>query len=60
MLTKPLNYLPLPNNCFYLKLLLIFSFKIDSIILDPDLDPDPNCAKILDPDPNSKYLVPQH
>ena len=47
MLTKPLNYLPLPNtvfkeNCFYLKLLLIFSFKIDSIILDPDLDPDPN------------------
>ena len=27
---------------------------------DPDLDPDPNWAKILDPDPNSMYLDPQH
>ena len=37
-----------------------------SITLDPDqdldLDPDPypNWAKILDPDPNSMYLEPQH
>ena len=45
----------------------MFSFKIDSITLDPDpdpnwakiLDPDPNWAKILDPDPNSMYLDPQ-
>ena len=34
----------------------MFSFKIDSITLDPD----PNWAKILDPDPNSMYLDPQH
>ena len=26
--------------------------------LDPD--PEPNWAKILDPDPNSMYLDPQH
>ena len=25
-----------------------------------DPDPDPNWAKILDPDPNSMYLDPQH
>ena len=38
---------------FYRKLFWIFSFKIDCITLDPDpdLDPDPNWAKILDPDP---------
>ena len=40
---------------FLLKLFLIFSSKIDSITLDPD----PNWAKILDPDPNSMYLDPQ-
>ena len=28
--------------------------------MDPDLDPDPNWAKILDSDPNSMYLDPQH
>ena len=33
-----------------------FSFKIDSITLDPD----PNWAKILDPGPTSMYLDPQH
>ena len=27
---------------------------------DLDLDPDLNWAKILDPDPNSMYLDPQH
>ena len=27
---------------------------------DPDLDPHPNWAKFLDPDPNSIYLDPQH
>ena len=52
------------ENYFSLKLFLIFSFKIDSITLDPDpdLDPDsdPYWAKILDPDPNSMYLYPQH
>ena len=34
---------------------LIFSFKTDSLVLDPD----PNWAKILDPEPNSMYLDPQ-
>ena len=34
----------------------IFYFKIYSITLDPD----PNWAKVLDPDPNSMYLDPQH
>ena len=42
----------------------MFSFKIDitgiTLEPDPDLDPDPNWAKILDPDPNSMYLDPQH
>ena len=30
--------------------------------LEPDLEPDldPNWAKILDPDPNSMFLDPQH
>ena len=41
-----------------LKLFTIFSFKIDSINLEPD--PDPNWAKIMDPDPNSMYLDPQN
>ena len=36
----------------------MFSFKIDCITLDPDSDP--NWAKILDTDPNSIYLDPQH
>ena len=40
------------------QIFLIFSLKIDCITLDPD--PDPNWAKILDPDPNSMYLDPQH
>ena len=45
---------------FSLKLFRIFSFKIDSNT--GTLDPDPNWAKILDPDPdpNSMYLDPQH
>ena len=33
-------------------------FQVDSIALDPD--PDPNWAKILDPDPYSMYLDSQH
>ena len=52
------------ENGFSLNLFLIFSFKIDSITLDPnpdlDLDPDPdldpNWAKILDPDQNLMSL----
>ena len=36
------------------------SLKTYSISLDPELDPDPNLAKILYPDPNSIYLDPQH
>ena len=32
--------------------------EINSLTLDPD--PNPNWAKILDPDPNSMYLDPQH
>ena len=36
----------------------MFSFKFDSIALDQDQDP--NWTKILDPDPNSMYLDPQH
>ena len=51
-----------------LQLFLIFSYKIDSITLDPDqnganiLDPDPNWVKILESDPYSKLLDldPQH
>ena len=35
---------------------LLFVFKNDNI----SPDPDPNWAKILDPDPNSMYLDPQH
>ena len=35
-----------------------FSLKVDRIALD--LEPDLNWAKILDPDPNSMYLDPQH
>ena len=27
---------------------------------NPDVDPDPNTAEIVDPDPNSMYLDPQH
>ena len=37
-----------------LKLFWFFFFKIDRITLDPD----PNWAQILDPDPNSMYLDP--
>ena len=33
----------------------MLSFKIDSITLDMDPEPDPNWAKILDPDLNSMY-----
>ena len=46
------------ENYLSLKLFWICFFKIDSITLDPD--PDSNWAKILDPDPNSMYLDPQH
>ena len=46
------------ENYFSLALFWIFSFKIDCITLDPDLNP--NWAKSLDPDPNSMYLDPQH
>ena len=38
----------LKENCFSVKLFLIFSLKIDNITLDTDL----NWAKILDPNPN--------
>ena len=41
-----------------IKVFRIFSFKVGSIALDPD--PDPNWAKILDPDRNSMYLDPKH
>ena len=44
------------RNLFFSKIIFSFSFKVDSITLDPD----PNWAKILDPDPNSKYLDPKH
>ena len=41
---KKYRYTVFKENCFYLKLFLIFSFKIDSITMDPvpDLDPDPD------------------
>ena len=38
------KYTVFKENCLYLKLFLVFSFKIDSITLDP----------------NSMYLDPQH
>ena len=44
------------ENYFSLQLFLIFFFKVDSIALDPD----PSWAEILDPDPNSMCLDPQH
>ena len=47
------------ENDFSLKLFWIFSFKVDST-LSTALDPDPDWAKILDPDPNSMYLDRQH
>ena len=40
------------------KIILNFSFEVDSIVLDTD--PDPNGTKILDPDSNSMYFDPQH
>ena len=46
----------LNENYFSVKLFRIFSFKIDSITLNPN----PNWAKILDPNPNSIYLHTQH
>ena len=45
--------------CFkwiFSKIIKIIFSQIDNI----SLDPEPNWAKILDPDPNSMYLVPQH
>ena len=48
------------KNRFSLKIIFLFlPFKIDNITLDPD----PNWAKILDPDPKTKFNVffyPQH
>ena len=46
------------KTIIFSKIILNFSFKIGNITLDPD----PNWAKILDPDPdpNSMYLDPQH
>ena len=44
------------DTLYFSKIILHFSFKIHSITLDPD----PKWAKILDPDPNSMYLDPQH
>ena len=38
---------------FFLKIISIFSFKIDSTTLDPD----PNWANILDPDLHSLYSI---
>ena len=54
--TRGRDTTPRPPPTFFSKIILNFSFKIDSITLDPD----PNWAKILDPDPNSMYLDPQH
>ena len=52
--------LKIKRKLFFSIFFRIFSFKIDStgIILDPDTDP--NCTKILDPDPNSMYLDPHN
>ena len=42
------------KNRFSLKIIFLFlPFKIDNITLDPD----PNWAKILDPDPKTKFNV---
>ena len=52
------------ENCFFFPKIILnffFVFKIDNTVtLNPDPNPDPNWAKILDPDPNSMYLDPQH
>ena len=52
----PYRYVVFKENCFYLKLFLFVSFKIDSITLDPYPDPELD----QDPDLNSMYLDPQH
>ena len=44
-------------NNFSLKLFFSFFVQIYSITLDPD--PDPNWAKIMDPDQNSIFFYPQ-
>ena len=41
------------KNILFSQIILIFSFEIDSITLDPD----PNWEKILDPDPNTLTLI---
>ena len=46
------KYTCFKENYFSLKIFSIFSFKNDSMTLDPD----PNWAKILDPDPNTLTL----
>ena len=55
---EPPKTVAAPQHCLfqrekkmYVKLFSIFFFKIDRLTLDPD--PDPNWAKIQDPDPNS-------
>ena len=48
---------------FFKIIVSYFFFEIDNIqIRIPDLDPDPNpnWARILDPDLNAMYLDPQH
>ena len=63
MVFKQIYFLRKEKNS---KLFLFFSFKLLTITgnitldPDPDLDPHPNWAKFLDPDPNSIYLDPQH
>ena len=60
MLKVKKNILVLKKIIFLKNYFEFFPLKIDSITLDLDLDP--NWAKILvlDPDPNSMYLDPQH
>ena len=51
------RYLLVKNKIILSKIIFnFFFFKFNSLTPDPD----PNCAKILDPDPNSMYLNLQH
>ena len=42
------------------KIPVLIKNSIDSTGITLNPDPDPNWAKLLDPDPNSMYLDPQH
>ena len=57
LLSDSLKNIFFKENCFYLN---FFSFFSQVVQYSITLDPDPYWAKILEPDPSSMYLGPQH